>query len=343
MNPRADSLYKQLFAHPEIVRDLVAGFLAADWARDLTVQALERVNASYASDRGKARHDDVVWRAHIGGEWVYVYILLEFQARPDKWMALRMQVYVGLLYQDLVAQHKLSKHRKLPPVLPIVLYHGRSPWRAPTTLASLMLPAPWGLERFQPGQQYLLIDQHHGTVRADVVSLLFRLLDATTELALREALDLLAERIRDHDMDAVRDSLTRWIQFTLRDAAVETSMDLEEAFTMKMRRKFSYDEMFDPGMFERPIAKAREKAIVEGLQQGREEGLQQGLQEGMQQGRNEGLCEGQLRRLIGRLLGDAMPTEVASRVAAADLEQLNRWIDALVFDGASPGQLFAEG
>ncbi|EEF27285.1 conserved hypothetical protein [Ricinus communis] len=373
MSSRTDSLYKQLFAHPEIVRDLVAGFLAADWARGLTVEAFERVNASYASDHGHVRHDDVVWRARIGGEWVYVYILLEFQARPDKWMALRMQVYVGLLYQDLVAQHKLSKHGKLPPVLPVVLYHGRGPWRAATALASLMLPAPSGLERYQPSQRYLLIDQHHGTARADVVSLLFRLLDAATDLQLREALDLLAERIRARDMDPVRDSLTRWIQLTLQDAAVETSMDLEEAFTMKMRRKFSYDEMFDPGMFERPLAKAREKAIVEGLQQGREEGLergrveglergrveglergreeglkaglqeglQEGLKEGLQQGRNEGQCMA-LRRLFYQLLGDAVPPELASRIAAADVEQLNSWIKAL-FDGASPGQLFAEG
>jgi predicted transposase YdaD len=78
------------------------------------------------SDGGKARHDDMVWRVRIGGDCVYVYILLSSR-RPDKWMALRMQVYISLLYQDLVAQHKLSKHGKLPPVLPIVLYHGRQP------------------------------------------------------------------------------------------------------------------------------------------------------------------------------------------------------------------------
>jgi len=33
---------------------------------------------------------------------------------------------------------------------------------------------------------------------------------------------------------------------------------------------------------------------------------------------------------------------VASRVAVADVEQLNSWIQAM-FDGASPRQLFAEG
>ncbi|SDH53572.1 MULTISPECIES: Rpn family recombination-promoting nuclease/putative transposase [unclassified Duganella] len=366
MSSRADILYKQLFAHPEVVRDLVAGFLVSDWARVLPVAAFERVNASYASDRGRVRHEDVVWRACIGGEWVYVYILLEFQSRPDKWMALRMQVYVGLLYQDLVAQHKLSKHGKLPPVLPIVLYHGRSPWHAATQLAELMLPAPAGLEHFQASQQYLLIDQHHAGVRADIVSLLFRLLSAGTDAEMRDTLDAVAERIRQRDMDTARESLTRWIQLTLQDAAVQTSMDLEEAFTMKMRRKFTYDEMFDPGMFERPIEKARAQAIIEGLEQGRQQGLAEGRQEGLQEGRQEGLQEGRqqgrqegrqqgrqegrqdgerlaLGRVLIAVLGEyAQSPQAAAVISAADAEQLNRWIEAL-FKGVSPQQLLAEG
>ncbi|MYM83255.1 transposase [Duganella sp. FT50W] len=344
MSASADILYKQLFAHPEIVRDLVAGFLAADWAPALPVRAFERVNASYASDQGRARHEDVVWRAHIGGDWVYVYILLEFQSRPDKWMALRMQVYVGLLYQDLVAQHKLSKHGKLPPVLPIVLYDGSRPWRAATRLAELMLPAPAGLEHFQASQQYLLIDRHHAGNRANIVSLLFRLLSAVTDAEMRGALDAVAERIRERDLDPARESLTRWIQITLQDAVVATSMDLEEAFTMKMRRKFTYDEMFDPGMFERPIAKARAQAIVEGLQQGREQGLEEGLEQGLEQGLEAGRQQGErlaLQRVLRRRLSqEHMPTNVAVKIAAANPEQLTDWIEAL-FNGASPRQLFA--
>jgi hypothetical protein len=103
MKNHSDILYKQLFAHPEVVRDLLTGFVPADWTGPLDIGALERVNASYTSDSGKARHEDLVWRAKIGGDWVYVYLLLEFQSRVDPWMALRMQVYVGLLCQDLAA------------------------------------------------------------------------------------------------------------------------------------------------------------------------------------------------------------------------------------------------
>ncbi len=65
-------------------------------------------------------------------EWLYLYVLLEFQSRPDHWMALRMQVYLGLLYQDLVK------------------------WKETPT--SLALPPPVGIEVYQAAQRYVLVD-----------------------------------------------------------------------------------------------------------------------------------------------------------------------------------------
>lgn len=350
MASRRDSVYKQLFSHPEIVRDLLVGLLPAEWARALTVDGLERVNASYASDHGKARHADVVWRARIGGEWVYVYILLEFQARPDKWMALRMHVYLGLLYQDLVAQHRLSKHGKLPPVLPIVLYHGRRPWRAATELARLMLVPPIGLERYQANQQYLLIDRHHAGARGDIVSLLFDLLQSRSEVEMRAAIDALTKRVRQPDMAAVRESLMNWLQLTLQDASSDTSMNVEEGFVMEMERKFTFKEMFDPQMFERPRKEGHELGLKEGREEGRQQGLQEGRQEGRREGLQEGLQEGRLagellalRGVLRSLLANAdLPPEAVAKIGTADSHQLNDWIKAL-FGGASPRQLFAEG
>ena len=43
-------------------------------------------------------------------------------------MALRLRVYVGLLYQDLPRRKEISADGRLPPVLPLVLYHGAVPW-----------------------------------------------------------------------------------------------------------------------------------------------------------------------------------------------------------------------
>ncbi|MEW6467252.1 MAG: hypothetical protein AB1434_15320 [Pseudomonadota bacterium] len=37
----------------------------------------------------------------------------------------------------------------MPPVVPIVLYNGRSAWTAPTQVADLILPAPAGLDTYR--------------------------------------------------------------------------------------------------------------------------------------------------------------------------------------------------
>jgi y4mF family transcriptional regulator len=102
MNKVHDSSYKFLFSNPEFVRDLIMGFIPDDWLHSLDYETLEKVPGSYITDDFKQGEDDIVWRVMVGGEWVYLYLLIEFQSSVDKYMALRMMVYVGLLYQDLI-------------------------------------------------------------------------------------------------------------------------------------------------------------------------------------------------------------------------------------------------
>jgi hypothetical protein len=318
MKSRSDMLYKQLFAHPEVVRDLLTGFVSAEWTRSLDINAFERVNASYTSDRGKERHDDIVWRAKIGADWVYVYLLLEFQSRSDPWMALRMQVYVGLLCQDLVAQHRLTRHGKLPPILPVVLYHGRKPWRASTDLTKLMLPPPEGLERFQPSQHYLLIDQHRNVSadgRSNVLAILFRLMRSHTDEQLREVLSVFAERMKLPDMLRARDSLVRWVQAVLRDEFCETNISMEEGPAMLFNKRFKkYEDLLE---FE---------AIERGRAKGRAEGLRLALQDVLQ--------------TVTADSSDGLPADMDEKISAADVKQLRRWLKLLV-GGATPQQVFA--
>jgi hypothetical protein len=77
-------------------------------------------------------------------------------------MALRMMVYVGLLYQDLIRQKQLGPDGLLPPVLPIVLYNGEPRWRTPTELSALLPRLPGFLAALQPQMRYLLIDEGAG-------------------------------------------------------------------------------------------------------------------------------------------------------------------------------------
>ena len=49
----------------------------------------------------------MVWWLKVGQQWVWVYLLLEFQSEPDPWMALRMMAYIGLLSQHLIREGEL--------------------------------------------------------------------------------------------------------------------------------------------------------------------------------------------------------------------------------------------
>ena len=65
-----DASYKLLFSAPEVVRDLVLGFIPDDWLHSLDYTTLEKIPGSYITDDLRDRADDVVWRVKADGEWV---------------------------------------------------------------------------------------------------------------------------------------------------------------------------------------------------------------------------------------------------------------------------------
>ena len=152
-----DHSYKYLFSHARMVEDLLKGFVKEDWVNGLDFSSLEKVNGNYVSDDLREREDDIIWRVRWGTDWLYIYILLEFQSTVDHWMAVRIMTYIGLLYQDLIQSQKPHPEDKLPPILPIVLYNGDPKWTAATNIEQLIQEIPGGLTRYRPRLQYLLL------------------------------------------------------------------------------------------------------------------------------------------------------------------------------------------
>jgi hypothetical protein len=155
-----DSLYHRLFSHPMMVEQLVREFVPEAMALGLDFAKMQRVNAKFHGRRGRRREGDVVWRlATQAGVDIYLYLLVEFQSQSDWWMAVRTQVYEGLLWQHVIAEKSLTAGDKLPPVLMLVLFNGEPRWTAPTQLADLIaLPADSPLWPWQPQIRYHLLD-----------------------------------------------------------------------------------------------------------------------------------------------------------------------------------------
>ena len=84
--------------------------------------------------------------------------MLEFQSTTDAAMALRVMEYTALLYGELL-RHGRARPGALPPVLPVVLYNGDTPWSPTTEMRNLIArPSPL-LAPYQPSQRHFVLDQ----------------------------------------------------------------------------------------------------------------------------------------------------------------------------------------
>lgn len=301
--------YKRLFSHPEMIRDLLLGFVPAEWVAELDFSTLEKYPTEFVDDRLRHRRSDVIWRVRWGKEWLYLYILLEFQSGVQQFMAMRLFTYIDLLYQDLIRGRQLGRPRRLPSVLPIVLYNGRRRWTAPTDLETLIQKGPTGLASYQPQARYLLIDES-AYADADLASMrnlaaaLFRLENSRGPEAVQEVLLALAEWLAEAEQDELRRSFLIWLQ----EGFLKTRMpnmslpelnNLEEARIMLTER------------------------VVDWTRQWKQEGWQEGRQEGRQEG-----CDSE-RRLLLRLIRSRFDEAIAlqSRPALERIEEFTVFED----------------
>ena len=207
--PDSDSLYHRLFSHPRMVEELVREFVPEALAEELDFQALQRVNPKFHIRwrAARKREGDVIWRLPTRkGADVYLYLLIEFQSDSDWWMAVRTQVYQGLLWQQVIDETKLKVGAQLPPILLVVLYNGTERWNAETELRKLIALSPGSaLWQWQPQVRYYLLDigafpKEKLVQRPTLAALLFRLEQACPlEEELRGLLNEVISWFRQHE------------------------------------------------------------------------------------------------------------------------------------------------
>jgi len=267
-----DESYRLLFSVPRMIVELLRGFFGEAWIDRIDFESLERMSSSYVSPKLRRRETDIVWRARLkDGRPVYVYLLLELQSDIQKFMAVRLMVYVGLLYQDLIKRGELSPDGKLPLVIPIVLYNGEERWSAPHQLADLIEEVDPEADLFQPRFIYKVIDEGSYALddlaaRKNLAAALFWLEKAPEPDDLQLGIDRLVEWLGDPGDGELRSAFAVWLQMVrfsgkdIPEDEVPDTLGLEDFRTMLAKR----------------VEEWNEKLLERGRQEGRQEGLQEG-------------------------------------------------------------------
>jgi hypothetical protein len=149
-----DRPYKIIFSNPDIVKDLIINYYNADWVADVDFSTLEKLPTDIIGEELDETRDDVIWQVNFKKTKLYIVFLIEFQSKSEKYMAARILSYIGNLYLDLIRSKKVKGRTLLPPILPIVIYNGKAPWKAVQSFRKLVNCPYKSLEKYIPDAFY---------------------------------------------------------------------------------------------------------------------------------------------------------------------------------------------
>ena len=274
-----DERYKTIFAFPRMVEDLVRGFAAREWAGELDYSTLRKLPSEYVSDKRLTRRSDSVWQVRFR-DGRHLLVALEFQSTDDPRMALRILVYTGLLYQELVRSEApvLDAHGRLPSVLPVVLYNGTTPWKAVEEVSELIQPANEAPGSYRPWLRYHVLDERHVDAddlpRRNLVTAVIRLEQIRSPSGLIPVTRMLRAWLRSPEDDELRRAFADWVRevaqrFMPAGETLPPEMTLEDIEMTLVERVSEWPKQW--------AREGREQGMREGIERGIERGIEQGL------------------------------------------------------------------
>ncbi len=331
-NPH-DAFFRQVFGQPARLAGLLRSLLPPECVERLDLDALTLEPQRYLTEALTDFETDLVARVPLKTldvatdaatdaatvpDEAYICVLVEHQSTSDRFMALRVLLYCTRIWEQL--RRAFPERTTLPPIVPVVVYHGERAWSAPRTLHGLMphLDLLPGLRAWVPDVR-LLLDELTTT---DDETLSQRPLDVGGRVALAalkhvrsrdfgERLRAWAAEIGAHD--AGRPIELRLVMHLLQ-FAVLAAHHLEDETVQSIIEALPEPVQSDVG---KPLA-------VRWMEQGEARGREEGREEGRVDGERAVLA-----RLIERRFGP-LPEAARARLDAASLWR--RVLDARSLD-----------
>ena len=364
-----DPTYKAIYGHAFMVEELMRWLVAERHglhalAEGLDFSTLVRVHEQSVSDAGKAqrrRANDMVWRVHLRergahdapaargrprrgaspggaaaepearGPWLSLVVMLEFQSEMDHLMALRIRNYVDRFHTEQWRGRRFGATDRLAPVVPIVLYIGKSPWSAAMRVIDLVTPgasgigggASGGMWRADPrfvGDGYVLLDSHRvepEDLRRDNAAALLAGLENPLPSTLPELVGAMCRRLRAPELRELRETVLLWAGRRARQAG----LTIEAEDMAQVNRMENPDDVEAFYMTRAQIweEERRAEGRVEGRAEGRVEGRVAGQRESLRR-HAEMKFDAETADRLGALLETVADQEVLDGVLAALLE-----------------------
>ena len=151
-----DHFFKGSMQQIEIAQGLSQLLLSKRIPVKIDYTTLQIVKDSWINVRLNLHSTDILYRAEAGPARHHLLLLFEHKSNIDNSVSLQNYRNTSYVIEEEQSQSK-SSTPKLPPVIPIVIYHGKTPWNVDNSITS-MFEYIEGTEQFIPQQRSIVID-----------------------------------------------------------------------------------------------------------------------------------------------------------------------------------------
>lgn len=156
-----DHLLKAILADPETAGTLLRERLPTEIVALLASDPPELVDGSFVDGEFREHLTDRLYKVRlIDGAAAFIYSLLEHKSWPDGQVAFQLYRYVNRFLEQWARENPGWK--LLPPVIPVVIYHGAGEWWIADDFHALMAGNE-ALYPYLPNFRYVVVDLWAGS------------------------------------------------------------------------------------------------------------------------------------------------------------------------------------
>ncbi len=156
-NPH-DKFFKQVLGNGETAGDFLKNYLPQDLLANIDLDSLEIQKDTYIEKELEERFSDILYHVRIKGKEGFIYFLFEHKSYSYQIIALQLLKYMVSIWDQKVKKEQKST---LPPIISLVLYHGKERWQIEHNFSSLIdgiEDLPEYVKRYIPDYEYLFYD-----------------------------------------------------------------------------------------------------------------------------------------------------------------------------------------
>ncbi len=221
-NPH-DRFFREAFTRKDVAQGFFREYLPPTLVRRLNLDTLSISKDSFIEKALREHFSDLLYTVHYRDRPLYIYLLLEHKSHPWRWVGLQLLGYLLRIWELYRKQN--PKANKLPPILPLVLYHGKKRWRIAPNFQALIEGLDDELRPYVPEFRYQLHDLSSWdsqTIQGEVLTRLVLLamkhvFDPEPKARLREILRLIREVLQQETaLELLEVILRYYVQYTQR-------------------------------------------------------------------------------------------------------------------------------